>query len=419
MRRILILLAIVGAVFFVIHNHSLHIFPKKTFTTQLRLPIALPNFPKLPENTWSIQSIDTMKYSRDVARLKAKDLAFLGVINGQMKNIVNTGANYVAIDTPYDQEFFPMLQKWVAVARKYNLHVWFRGNWSGWEGWFNYPKNLSRQEHIQKSKNFILRHPDIFSDGDIFSSCPECENGGPGDPRHTGDITGFRNFMVSEYKIEKDAFKKIGKKVSANYYPMNRDVAKIVMDKSTTAAMGGIVVVDHYIKSPQQYAIDLKNLQHLTGGKIVLGEFGAPIPDIHGKMTKGQQAQWIDDVLNNLSGVDGIEGVNYWVNAGGTTSIWDAKGGASAAVSVLEKYFKAKNSYGIVTDEMNRPIGGAKISFQDKNVFSQDNGYFEIRFIENFPINVVVSAAGFSNKNFEIKGNNKQLQLILQQKKLQ
>jgi len=417
MRNILIICIIVIIAFFAVRN--VHFFGSPQPTPQIiapKNPIALPIFSRPPENTWNIQSIDTMKYSRDAARGNAKNVTFASLIDLQMKNIAGTGANYVSIDTPYDQEFVPMLSKWVASARKYNLHVWFRGNWSSWEGWFDYPKNMTRDQHIQKTHDFISSHPDVFADGDIFSACPECENGGSGDPRVTGDVDGFRNFIISESKSSQEAFEKIGKNVSTNYYPMNRDVAQLVMDKKTTAALGGIVVIDHYVKSPEQYAVDIKNLQQTTGGKIVLGEFGAPLPDVHGKMTWDQQAQWIDDVLKNVSSVDGVEGVNYWVNAGGTTSIWDTKGDHSASAAILQKYFKANNAFGIVTDELNNPISGAQILYAKEKAVSRSDGYFEVMFVTTFPLMATVSAPGFTDKQIELTDSLNQSHVVLEKK---
>src|SRR3989344_8216148 len=122
---------------------------------------------KEKKHSWEVTSIDTMKYSRDVAREKLGDLSFDRVIEEQIKNIAGTGATHVAIGTPYDSEFLPYLKRWVNTARKYSLKVWFRGNWSGWEGWFEYSK-ITRAEHIKKTKEFISKHQDIFEDGDVF-----------------------------------------------------------------------------------------------------------------------------------------------------------------------------------------------------------------------------------------------------------
>src|SRR3990167_5091604 len=217
------------------------------FLLALALLFPRPIFAAPRATWWQVQSVDTMKYSRDLAREKLHDPAFTGLIDSQVRDIDSTGAIHVAIATPYDDEFLPVLKLWVTAARKYRLGVWFRGNFSGWEGWFEYPK-ISRDQHLAMTENFILSHPDLFRDGDIFSPCPECENGGPGDPRHNGDV------------------------------------ARLVMDRPTTAALDGIVVVDHYVADPQKLVSDLVSLADSSGGQVVLGEFGVPIPGIHGVM---------------------------------------------------------------------------------------------------------------------------------------
>ncbi len=414
MRRDLILFLIVIAIFFGVSRYGF--FPSFLHSVGIDRSIPLPVFSQPDEKTWAIQSIDTMKYSRDLARAKLNDDAFSQVIDTQVRNIAETGANYVAIDTPYDQEFFPMLSRWVLAARKYNLHVWFRGNFSGWENWFGYPR-ITRAQHMEKTQSFILDHSDIFEDGDIFSACPECENGGPGDPRHTGDVNGFRNFIITEYALAQGAFEKIGKKVSANYYPMNADVAKLVMDKQTTLSMGSVVVVDHYVNSPEVLVEDIRKLQEKTGGKIVLGEFGAPIPGIHGKMTESEQTQWVESVLGRLSSLNGVGGVNYWSNSGGTTGIWDKNGKAFSAVPIIKKYFKPEIIFGVVTDEWNRPIGGARISSFGTEVISRDNGYFELRSVTtSLPFEISVSAGEFLDQKITIALSDKQIHVGLRKK---
>lgn len=287
---------------------------------------------------WSFQSIDTMKYSRDLSRQEAHDLSFDKVIDTQMKNIALTGANYVAIDTPYDDEFYPMLQRWVFSARKYNLKVWFRGNFSGWEGWFGYSK-IDRETHITKTGEFILKHPDIFQDGDIFTACPECENGGPGDPRENGDIIGQRKFLIDEYAVTKEAFKLIGKNVTSNYDSMNGDVASAVMDKATTKALDGIVVIDHYVATPEQLAAKVHQIAQQSGGKVVIGEFGVPIPDINGYMNEDEQAMWISQALKLLVNSPDLVGMNYWTNTGSSTELWNSDGSEKKAVAVIKNFY--------------------------------------------------------------------------------
>src|SRR3989344_9177099 len=81
-----------------------------------------------PQNRFfEVQSIDTMKYSRDTAGEMLTKPSFDDVIDQQVKNIAGTGATHVAIGTPYDNQFIPFLARWVKVARRYKLKVWFRG----------------------------------------------------------------------------------------------------------------------------------------------------------------------------------------------------------------------------------------------------------------------------------------------------
>src|SRR5690606_12731663 len=83
-----------------------------------------------PEQLWEIRAVDTMKFSRDAAREDIPDSAIIA----ELTAIKQVGATHVGIATPYDEEFYPMLKRWVEHARDLDLKIWFRGNFSGWEG---------------------------------------------------------------------------------------------------------------------------------------------------------------------------------------------------------------------------------------------------------------------------------------------
>lgn len=296
-----------------------------------------------PGRTWQIKSIDTMKYSRDLSSEKLSTPSFDSVIDSQTKIIKSLNANYVAIGTPYDEKFIPMLTRWVKAARKQNLKVWFRGNFSSWEGWFGKKRNsITREQHIQLTRDFIKNNPDLFENGDVFSSCPECENGGPGDPRINRDVEGHRKFLVSERNASLEEFQKIGKVITV-LDSMNFDVARLVMDQQTAQAMGNIIAIDHYVISPAQLAQDIDDLANATGAKIFLGEFGVPIPDIHGKYTEEAKTVWIEDALNLISKKQSVIGVNYWVAVGGSTSLFKDNLEPKPASVVVKKYFSLKD----------------------------------------------------------------------------
>ena len=159
------------------------------------------------ERFFDLQSIDTMKYSRDTARNKS--------VTKEIPNFVKAAATlnptHIAISTPYDEEFYPVLKIWVSEARKHKLKVWFRGNFSSWEGWFDYPKFENPNDHNWKTSTFIQNHPDLFEDGDIFTPVPEPENGGFGDPRRGEDIKQkFFAFLPESNQTCKVSFEIIG-----------------------------------------------------------------------------------------------------------------------------------------------------------------------------------------------------------------
>jgi hypothetical protein len=322
---------------------------------------------------WQYQSVDTMKFSRDKAREKMNEPDFVAVIESQLKNIAYTGANYVAIGTPYDEEFYPFLKKWVTIARKNGLKVWFRGNFSGWEGWFDYQK-IDRQQHKKLLSDFINNHPELFEDGDIFDPCPEAENGGPGDPRQKGDVEGFRNFVVEEYNLTQKIFTKMDKKIITNFASSNGDVARLVYDKETVKKMGGVVAIDHYVASPEQLIKDIEKIQSTTGAQVVLGEVGAPIPDIHGELNEEQQAKWLDKFLNLLTDSKATAGINYWTNAGSSTGIWKEDGKSKMAVEIIRKYYKPRSIAVKVRDKYGNKINDVEAHYHHKIRTSDDMG---------------------------------------------
>jgi hypothetical protein len=361
---------------------------------------------------WAFQSIDTMKYSRDLSREKLHDSTFDAVIELQVRQIAETGATHVAIATPYDAEFLPILKRWVAAARREHLKVWFRGNWSGWEGWFNYPK-ISRATHLKLTQGFILKNADLFEDGDIFTSCPECENGGSGDPRSTGDVVGYRAFLIQEFETSKRAFADIGKTVTANYFSMNGDVARLVMDRDTTTKLGGVVTIDHYVATPDELVRDVRSIAAESGGKIVLGEFGAPIPDLQGYFSEADQAMWIRSVLQKLANTPEVIGVNYWVNVDGSTALWSERGVPRSAVSQITNAYTPQVAYGFIKDELDRPVGGVAVTNGYRKVHSQKNGFFELPMVQDGDGALHISALGYRDVVTSPSSSSDQMEIML------
>lgn len=345
------------------------------------------------DSWWDVQSIDTMKYSRDLAREKLNDESFRKVIEMQIDKISEMGATHVAIGTPYDEEFLPFLKIWVSAARARGLSVWFRGNFSGWEGWFGYPE-ITKNEHLRMTEKFILNNKSLFMNGDIFTSCPECENGAIGDPRETKQVEAFREFLIQEGEISKHSFNRLGKDVKTNYFSMNGDVASLVMDKKTTSILDGIVVVDHYVASPEELVADVRAYAQSSGGRVVIGETGVPVPDIHGSMNERQQAVWIEKLLGLLAKEEVVVGLNYWVFSGGSTGIFTDLGEPKEAAAVISKYFKPQKLTIKIKSSSGGPVSNAAVSV-GPNVFTSDTkGKVEIAVAPNVE-EIFISADGY------------------------
>ncbi|TSC77519.1 MAG: Uncharacterized protein G01um101424_366 [Parcubacteria group bacterium Gr01-1014_24] len=311
---------------------------------------------------WKYQCIDTMKTSRDQARSWRENPRLEEYIEREITAIKNMGANCVAIATPYDEEFVPYLSMWVAEARKKDLIVWFRGNFSGWEGWFGYLKGMTSGQHLEKTRKFILGRPDLFRDGDIFTPAPEAENGGPFRHVPPAEYASFRQFLVDEKRTADESFAKIGRRVTTNWLSVNGGLARRMLDKKTIDALGGIVTIDHYVRTPAEMADYIKFFKEKYGAKVVIGEFGAPIPDINGRMTEGEQKIFIERVFREIYEERAwVEGLNYWVSLGGSTALLYDNGSERPAADSIRRYFIPAILHGTVTNTLGAELSGITV----------------------------------------------------------
>ena len=324
-----------------------------------------------------VRSVDTMKFSRDAARKEAKNGAFDLIIDRQISQIASLNTTHVAIDTPYDEEFVPFLRRWVQIARKYKLKVWFRGNLSGWEGWFEYPE-IDKSARIKSIEKFIKDNKDIFQDGDIFTSCPECENG---QIDVYVDPESYKKFIIDEHLAVKKAFLTIRKSVIVNYNSMNGDIAQLIMDRETTKAMDGIVTVDHYIQSQEKLVKDLEYLAEKSGGRIVLGEVGVSLADIHGEMTESEQRDWLAKLFVKLNKFDKLEGINYWLSYGGSTALWDTDGNERLAAEVVRNAYAGRELKAKLIDRKGQVITDAEILTLSETYLVDTEGVFSVPYL--------------------------------------
>jgi hypothetical protein len=157
---------------------------------------------------------------------------------------------------------------------------------------------------------------------------------------------------------------------------MNGDVANLVMDKETTAKLGGLVVVDHYVETPDKLVADIRALAKRSGGQVILGEFGAPIPDIHKNFSEGDQTVWIGEALKKLIDEKALVGLNYWTSFGGSTRLWNDDGTARQAVATLTSYFHPNQIRGSISTSFGLPVVDANVSFGHQTTLTDQSGGF-------------------------------------------
>lgn len=368
--------------------------------------------------TWAVQSVDTMKTSRDQTLYKMSDPSYDSHIQKEVEEVKNLGATHITVDGAYDPQYIGWIKRWVAQARKEKLRVWYRGNFSGWHGWFG-PKNMTREEHMSATREFITKNPDLFEDGDIFTACPECEYGGPGNPLETGDIAGFRMFMIDEVGMMKKSFAEIEKNVNVTSTSLNPDVAKKVIDAETLRQLDNTITLDYFFKdiSVLQQGLDYFRQKH-PGVKFVIGEFGAPIPEINGSMTPNEKSIFIDSVFRYLYMQNDVIGVNYWVTTGGATELFDAKLNPTNSADTVKKYFDPRIISGVVRNQYNRPISDVTVSLigMEKFTATDQNGAYHLPVINN---GASLMFTGREYKTVQTNSTNLTTKYTIQNMKLQ
>ncbi len=372
--------------------------------------------PEIGETLFEMQAIDTMKSSRDLARQKSNDASYTVEIDRQMNLIKRSGATHVAIDTPYDEEFIAYLKRWVKSARDHGLLVWFRGNFSGWEEWFGYPR-MNANEHLSALEHFLTSNPDLFVTGDLFSPCPECENGGPGDPRSTSKRNEFNDFLEKEKNAAIQAFKTSGKDVKV-VFSMNADVARTELASKNFVGGSQIVAIDHYVPKASDFVEDVKEISDKMKRNIAIGEFGAPVPDLHGDLSEADQASYIMALLRGLyEQEERTPLINYWTLTDGTTALVRENGGPKAVYSALKAFYAAPAVSGSVIDTSGTGIPHAvvKVSGTLYAREASDEGLYRI-FLPSIFKEIVFSKEGYKSATVTIDSAERAMDKITLEK---
>lgn len=196
---------------------------------------------------------------------------------------------------------------------------------------------------------------------------------------------------------------------------MNGDIARQVLTQNTVNNLG-VVVIDHYVSDPSEVGQIVDDLYAKFGKPIVLGEFGAPIPDINGNMTDEEQAQFIQTILHFLyARRDRVQGLNYWVIAGGSTALYTDTQEPKAVANSILQYYNPYTISGTVKDSLGNELSGMTVQFSNGSTQTDQNGNFSYMAPEDTKTHEVsITNSEYNSYDLSLLANQTVITIVLQ-----
>lgn len=284
------------------------------------------------------------------------------------------GGNFVALAVPYDN--LTKYTNYVADARTKEFKIWHRSHWNRWQGDNGEDADMTAQEYLDDTYDFIVANPTLFADGDCFTMCVECNNAdgeNTTDPFRTGgnfDFTKYNQFLKDQVTYANAAFTAIGKSVRTNLLSFSLSLLNLAgqeLDSNDTGNSNGlgdqdivdyfdgILTIDNYLSTSYRdpviyktpYLSDIEKIHTaFPSCRIMIGEWGfhtsSAGPD-------GEQYGVYRAVIDAIRSKDYIVGINFWNHLGQTqSSLWtDTSGtvnkGGRLAVKQVRRAFNTGN----------------------------------------------------------------------------
>lgn len=295
----------------------------------LATPTLLPTQTISKSKTWEIQSIDSMKETKDRVENQRSD----DFINRWLDAAVELGATHVAIDTPMTSpkgnQSIDYTRKWLQPLRGRGLKVNHRHPILSMEGDYGVHKDPN-QDFVRIIDAYIRTNRDFFQDGDLFG-IPEITNVGINGVNCSSNCIfsnkDLFNLFLQKYTIQtRQAFSDIGLSgvrvggfegydgfIAAGLNNPNWQ-GKSFLDHQTVEIFGNIIAIDHYPKNIATMDSDLRVIQSIwPGRKLFIGECG---------MINGESPMEFRQCLEVFRQHTEIFGMNYWhMGMGGPESL--------------------------------------------------------------------------------------------------
>jgi len=274
---------------------------------------------------WSIRSVDTMKLSRDTLKLQLTDAQIQAVVRLDAR----LHLTHVTSDVYYDDPIY--LARWVKAIRAGGLHVWFRAHWYAWEDHRDRAGTMTPDGYVAATRGFLQAHAALLRNGDIFDFCPEPENGaywrqiyGAGwswrsNPAAKRD---FNTFIRAGLYMARTTLANRGRAgVLVTVVSVNSSIAQRLLSKPTVRKLGR-VTLDLYPEgtthdpatAARRLIAEIEAVHRRWNVPILLGEQGYARDQ---EVDDATQARVLSAELAALARLPYLQGLNYWVDAGG------------------------------------------------------------------------------------------------------
>jgi hypothetical protein len=282
------------------------------------------------EHFWPIRSVSSMKQTKD----RICNQAHGDYIGRWVSMAKKLGANYVAVETPYDNpgcgNSVAYTDAWVKEIRKQGLRVWHRHMPLAHEGIYDTPKQ--KVEFKPMITDYIRSNRQLFAAGDIFTPIPEPQNGGIHGVTHCSQglcqydsKEDFNRWLREVTLMSRQVFTEIGfPEMKVGYFGFDGFVAwgdnnpdwTGILEDETVRVMGNITI-DHYAEAVgstmRQDLAELKT--RFPGVPIVIGEWGT--------ITGGDVEAQVRETMQAARDA-GVIGFNYWhLGSGGNEALID------------------------------------------------------------------------------------------------